>query len=464
MSLFFQIGALLGMSASLGIAVLWFPEIGVLLALFLALLLFTRWILSDYSILLALIVLVIPFNFEGLIAQINIPYLNPFNLLWLSYVGIVFFRAALYSEPILVRSPLNIPIFLVIVSFSIAFFQSAYVIDSYRWKTHVFPIFQQWLQWILFYFFCMKGIRSEQEAKRVIFWILTMVAFAGLQNIRDYLGMIALTKGDNLERASGLFSNANYSASFFCYYTPVAVGLALATWKNYRWQLFFYACAGSGLIAVVVTYSRGGMAAVGVACLLIAAFSKIKPSLIVVVLILIVTAGSSENIRKRFSETSQPGPYGPVVDPSVEARLIAWQKAYHLIQERPFLGSGFFTFRYIQVEKYEDDAARAHGHRGMAVHNGFLNILVNAGIFGFSTFLLLVFSILKQTWGAFRSIPDPYWKGVALGLFAGMISLLLVNMSGTRLYDRQMVGYLWILLAAFFQGIHHSQNPTTNQK
>ncbi len=442
------------LAASLGAIIPYKPITGLAVIGFLGLLFYMRIVLIDYHIILGAIILAIPFNFETLLLLINIPYLNPFNLLWISYVGIILLRTAVNSEPILMNSPLNLPLFLVIISFSISFVQSAFLTNSAQFKDHIFPTFQQWLQWILIYFFCLKGIRNSKEARQVIVLVIGVLLFAGIQNIRDYIGMMAVHKGDTLERAAGLFSNANYSASFFAYYVPVAVSLSLANLESIKLRLFFTVTAGVGLIAVVVTYSRGGIASVGIACLVIAFFLRrnISLKLVIILMLLISLALSSDNIRKRFSETSQAGPYGEVVDPSVQARLIAWSKAFHLIKERPLLGHGFFTFRYIKVEQFEDDAAKAHGSGGMAVHNGFLNILVNAGITGFLAYSFLLLAAMRLTLSVFRRADSNFWRGVGLGLFASLISLIFINMSGTRLYDRQMIAYLWILLAALYKG------------
>ncbi|PCI28809.1 MAG: hypothetical protein COB67_05520 [SAR324 cluster bacterium] len=452
LSLFLQFLLFGGISATLGIAIPHYPMVSVPVFLLLGLILYIKILLRDYHIILGAIIVVIPFNFESLIAAINISYVNPFNVLWISYVGIVLLRCATYSERLLIYSPLNLPIFFVVLSFSISFVQSYFVVPVTVLKDTIFPIFQQWLQWILFYFFCLKGVRTQKEAKQVIFWVMLMLLFAGLQNIRDYMSMLAVTRADNLERASGLFNTANYSASFFSYYVPFAVGLALSHLPEQKWRLFFAVTAGIGLVAVVVTYSRGGMASTGLACMIIAVLSKVNARKVVVLCLIAGIAFSSGNIRKRFSQSSVEGPYGEQVDPSIHARLIAWSKAFYLIREKPWIGQGFFSFRYIKIEKFEDEAAKAHGSSGMAVHNGFLNILVNAGITGLLAFVFLLVAIFRFSLKIFCESKDPYWKGVAVGFLGAIISLVLVNMSGTRLYDRQMIAYLWILAAALYRG------------
>jgi len=446
------------LSAMFGVAVAYQPISVIFILALLVALIYTQVVLVDYQKVLGAIILVIPFNFESLIAAINTPFVNPFNILWISYIGIVALRSVHRNEPILVRSPLNTSIFFLMLIFALSMVQAKWIVHGYHFKDHIFMTWQQWFQWLLFYFFCLKGIRSEKEARQVITWVMLMILFAGMQNIRDYIGMIGRSSGATLERASGLFSNANYSASFFCYYVPVAVGLALANLKEFRSRLFFSAVAGVGLIAVVVTYSRGGMAAVGLASMLIAAFSKLNPRLILVLLVVVGLGATNENISKRFGQSSVEGTYGKTVDPSIHARVVAWSKAFDLIKERPFIGHGFFTFRYIKVEKWEDEAAKAHGSGGMAVHNGFLNVLVNSGFIGLAIFMWFMGAALKMCWDIFRDSPHgSFWRGAALGLFAGLLALLLVNMTGTRLYDRQMVGYMWILLGALYQGHYFSK-------
>ncbi|MBF0236241.1 MAG: O-antigen ligase family protein [SAR324 cluster bacterium] len=455
-SKFLQTSLIVMLSVGLGAVIPFHPIAGIVVVGLFGFMMYTKVVLRDYHMILAVIILVVPFNFESLISAVNIPFVNPFNVLWLSYVGIVVLRSVTYSETILIRTPLNFPIFLVIITFTISLIQGKYVVSGDVFKNHLFPLYQQWLQWILFYFFCLKGLRTEKEAKLAIIWVLGMVMLAGIQNIRDYASMMGATSGNSIERASGFFGNANDSAGFFCYYVPVAVGLALSDLKEWKLKLFFSATAGIGLIAVVVTYSRSGMASAALGCLIVLAFSKINVRLIAGLMIVVAIIGSSENIRTRFSQTSIEGPYGKAIDPSVQARLIAWSKAYYLFQQRPIIGHGFFTFRHIKVDKFEDEAAKAHGHHGMAVHNAYLNVLVNSGLTGLLSFLSVILVGMKMSWSISRKAVAPFWKGAALGMFAGLVCLLIVNMSGTRIYDRQMMAYLWIILAALYKGHEYS--------
>jgi O-antigen ligase len=449
-----QVMGIGGIAVLLGISIPFQPLFAIMVIGFFLMLVYMKVVLTDYHLILGIIILIMPFNFESLIKAINIPFVNPFNLFWISYVGVVLLRSAIYSEKLIVKSPLNIPVMLVIISFTISFIQAIFVADPYHLKNHIFPTFQQWLQWILFYLFCLKGIRNEKEAKQVVIWVMLMVLLAGIQNIRDYVNMAFSTSSPHLQRATGLFGNANASAAFFCLYLPIPIALALNRLKAFKLKLLFSITSIIGLIAIVVTFSRTGMVSILLAGLIIATLVKINPKIVVILLVFLILGASNDKIRKRFSETNVKGPYGTAIDPSGEARLIAWQKGFHLIKERPVIGNGFFTFRYIHVAKYEDMAAKAHGSGGMAVHNGFINILVNAGITGLLSFLFLMGSALKVTWQLYRTTDDKFWSGVGLGMFAGIIAFLLANMASTNFYDRQMVGYLWILLAAITQGKH----------
>lgn len=450
------------LSVLLGVVIPFKPMVVVLIVAPLLLLVYLQLVLANPHLLLRMVILVIPFNFESLIAAINIQYVNPFNIFWLSYVGIVALQAVHHKEPILVRSPLNAPLFFLMLFSLIALVQAKWVVPAANFQHHVFPTYQQWIQWLLFYFVCLKGIRSEKEARTVILWIMGMVFVAGTYNIREYVGMVALSNGDQIVRAAGLFSNPNYSSGFFTIYTPVAIGLALANMEKAYWQTFFMALVSIiGIISAVLTYSRGGIIALGFVAVLIALFSKLNMRLVLIILIGLGIAAIDGTIMKRFGQTTVKGPYGDSLDVSTGARLMAWSKAFELIKQRPIIGHGYYTFRYIKVEKW-DEAARAvhHGNYNMAVHNGFLNVLVNAGMVGFLTFAWFIGAASKLCFDVYRkSPPGSFWRAAGLGILGGFITLLISNLSDTRLYDRQLVGYLWILLAALQRGVYYSQRP-----
>ena len=138
-----QVLFITALSCLLGMSVTINPMTSLFVFGFICIAIYAKIVLYDYRVILAAIIIVMPFNFEGLIAAINIPFVNPFNILWISYVGIVFLRAAAYSEPLFVRSPLNLPLFLLILSFTISLFQSKFVVDAVHFSEHIFPTYQK---------------------------------------------------------------------------------------------------------------------------------------------------------------------------------------------------------------------------------------------------------------------------------------------------------------------------------
>lgn len=451
-SFWLQFGLLLTISALFGIMVVASPKASILPILFFAFLLYAWVLLRELHLILMAIILVIPFNFEGLIQFINIPFVNPFNILWISYAGVLFLRAATKNEPLFISSPLNGPLALLILFFSLSLLQSVISLPSTVIRYHIFPTFQQWIQWALFYFFCLRGLRSETTARQTLMLIMGMVFLAALLNIKDYLSMLAQTSGNSLERASGLFSNANYSASFFAYYLPISIAIALVPQQRKYYRIAALIVSMIGMIAVLVTYSRGGMMAVCLASIIMALLVNMKRQLLILLLAGFLVYSFSPTVQQRFGQTNVEGVYGKVIDSSVLARWVAWKKAFALIKEKPILGHGFFSFRYQTREAFEDDAARYHGSHAMAVHNGFLNILVNGGLVSFVLFLWVLAKSFHMAWTVFRQTKDPFWRSVGLGIMGSIIALCLVNLTGTRLFDRQMVGYFWIILAALWQG------------
>lgn len=399
-------------------------------------------------------ILFCPFNFESLIQRIGIPFVNPFNLAWLAAVAVVVLLAWRQRRFPLEGTPIDRYLVFNILVTTLAVVRATQVVPGPYFE-HVFMVYQQWLQWLLFFWVVARLVRGVEQARQIVLAVAFMVAVAALFGIKDYVETRAVS-GGAIERSQGLFGQANYAASFFAYYLPVLVSVAMAPgrWKA---RLGLMIAAGLGTAALVLTFGRGGMLALGVSLALLALLRRSR-----LLLILLVLGGlllsADPTVRARFAETTSDSAPGEVeLDDSSGARLIAWQKALDLARQKPLFGWGLFTFRYIHHPLDEEAAAR-FGHGRMDVHNGHLNTLVSGGLLASAALYAQFGAIIF--WGMLlrRSGGDPFVVALATGLAVAAVAIMIVNLFGTRLYDRQMVGYFWVLLGA----LHGATRPAVS--
>jgi len=392
-------------------------------------------------------ILVCPFNFESLIARIGIPFVNPFNVAWLAAaVSLVLIGIRKRRFPI-PRTSIDRVLVLNLTMSTIAIIRAWRLVPADNFPD-VFLIYQQWVQWLVFFWITAGLIRTRNQARFVVLAVMVMIGVAGAFGIKDYISTRAVS-GGAIERSQGLFGQANYAASFFAYYVPVVIAMAIGEGSR-RLRFLYFAISVVGTVACVITFGRGGMMALAVAVVLVAAMMRSR-TLIVLILIGAVLVLSDPTVRSRFAETtSDSGSDSVELDDSSGARLIAWRKALDLSSRQPIIGWGFLSFRHIR-HPLDHVAAAQFGHGRMDVHNGHLNTLVSGGLLGLLTLYLQFGGIVVWGMRIRRNNCDPFVRALAAGLIASVVAIMIVNMFGTRLYDRQLVGYFWILL-----GVLHS--------
>jgi O-antigen ligase len=391
-------------------------------------------------------VLIIPFNFESLIEQIGIPFVNPFNLAWVAAIGLLILHARQSRSSFFPRTALDAALVLNIGITTLSVLNARSVIPAHEFKD-TFMVFQQWLQWTLFYWVAGGAVRSRHEIRQVTFAIAAMVAVAALFGIKDYVTTRAVS-GGAIERSEGLFNQANYAASFFAYYTPFLISLTLAERKPIV-RLALLLAAALATVATVVTFGRGGLLALGVGGVLLLMMTRSR-ALLIGLTIGVVLIVSNPIATERFRSTVQSDTIGESkLDSSTAARVFAWRKAADLIRQRPLFGWGFLTFRHID-HPLDKEAEALFGHGGMDVHNGHLNVAVSGGLLASAVIYFLYGNIIWQAIRIRRESRDQFVRALATGTIVSVVSLLIVNATGTRLYDRQLVAYMWILVAMLF--------------
>jgi O-antigen ligase len=411
------------------------------------------WRRADARLLLPAIVVIV-FNFESLIARIGVPFVNPFNVAWLAASAALAVEGLRVRRWPLPRTPMDAPLVVNLAVTTISVVLAMRILPPAAFSDKVM-VYQQWLQWLLFFWVTAALVRGERDGRMVVLAVGVMVAVAAVFGIRDYVSTRAVS-GGAIERSQGLFGQANYAASFFAYYVPVIVAVAVRCGRR-RVALVLGAAALVGVVACVLTFSRGGMAALGLGVAIVTVLSRSR-MLVLGMAIGVVFVASDPTVQARFAETNAGSGDDVELDDSSAARLIAWRKAADLIGQRPLTGWGFFAFRYID-HPLDAEAAAQFGHGRMDVHNGHLNVLVSAGLPGAAALYLQFGAVVVTSLAIRRRTRSHLLRGLAEGMIASCACIMMVNLSGTRLYDRQVVAYFWILLGVL-HGLARNERAT----
>jgi probable O-glycosylation ligase (exosortase A-associated) len=202
----------------------------------------------------------------------------------------------------------------------------------------------------------------------------------------------------------------------------------LARTEPRRWlRLFFWACFVSGIMCVLLSYSRGGLLGLVATAGLIALKSKKKVlagTAIVVAAMFFLTFATSQ-WKDRMGNFAEGN-----LDDSARQRLVSWGFALHLMEDYPITGGGFMTFPDENVFQRYARAQLPGGFQSTGPHSIYFQLLGEQGFVGLGLFLCLVISMLFSLRSIRRMATSidsthwlvPYTSMLQAGLAAYLIS------------------------------------------
>jgi len=209
-------------------------------------------------------------------------------------------------------------------------------------------------------------------------------------------GLYGLLRGGAIYQGGfgGLLSDNNTMALAFAMAVPLCwYARLLAPWK---WlKLGLIAASACSLAAVAFTHSRGGILAVGAGLLLITLSEKRR--WVAVCFLGAASAGGAflvwDSLVNRMSTLKDP-----TAEASAKSRIILAQTAPKIWLDYPLFGVGFteanqqrLLFKYVPPEY-------AVEYAGKVLHNNWLQILVDSGIFAFLLYVWMLGSATFFMW------------------------------------------------------------------
>jgi putative inorganic carbon (HCO3(-)) transporter len=122
---------------------------------------------------------------------------------------------------------------------------------------------------------------------------------------------------------------------------------------------------------------------------------------------------------------------------SFEQRFELWDEAIALFQESPLIGIGPFSF----LTKGSTDLG---SHQ---IHNYWLQILAELGLFGLTAFVVLFGLVLLKLYRGSRNIVAP-WRGIMVGVMISWTALMLQALSDNHLFGEEFGIALWLITGA----------------
>jgi putative inorganic carbon (HCO3(-)) transporter len=363
----------------------------------------------------------------------------------------------------IVRTPLDIPLVLFLVSQIISTFTS---IDRHTSIWGYYSRFHGGLAsticyFILFYAFVTHFSGQAKAIKNVFIAILSTAFITSIYGVLEHFGIDKhVWVQDVQNRVFSTLGQPNWLSAYLVAILPISLFGAIQA-KDKFMKVVYTTLSALFLITIAFTKSQSG---IGATAVILVAFGVIaclqyKKKFLLLGFALLVTAIlilKWSAVQRTLQSLNKINPFYSDAQTiileenktriggsdSMAIRRVVWQGAVELGKRRSFFGTGLETFGYT----YYWVRPSAHNLTSEAdflynkAHNEFLNFLANTGFVGLATYLILITAIL------FLLRKD-------LPLLLGFISILITNYFGFSVVN---IGLFFFL----FPAIYLAASPT----
>jgi O-antigen ligase len=327
---------------------------------------------------------------------------------------------------------------------------------------------------IVIFIVMINVTRSETRLKALLLVALAAGIWLSLGAINDFrLGLMTVEGYRARGRGAGIFGNPNDMALYLVSMVPIALALAFNARTVFR-KLIFAGCALSLVIAIGLSYSRGGflglIVALGFFALRIAPRRKLEVLVGGGVLLVILLAAFPSYALRLASIVA------PSLDPvgSSELRQGELLRSLYVAVRHPILGIGMDNYR------------TEMSYNGAPTHNSYTQVASEMGMAALVLYTMFIVTPLKQLGQiareTFKSTTTSRFYYLAIGLQAAllgyMVSSFFANdayqwyvyylvayaISLRRLYESETGRLVVVERLTDSQNYRHQTSPSVEQK
>ena len=310
--------------------------------------------------------------------------------------------------------------------------------------------------YLIFWSIC--NLTQGNDFRNTAFWMFCLIAAVEIAYgaYQHFVGVY---------RIVGTFLHPNSYAMYLNMILPILLAGALRT-EDWKKQLLLLGLVGGGTAAVILTYSRGGWIALGLAFAVVFIFSLWKGFSVrkvwVLALACFIVAGlvlkALPGMIDRWNNAHEVALYG---------RLQMNQSGYLMLSESPWLGvginnsAGWFSKKeknvkqetleglewfnrllgslQISKERLEEEIEPVlYIEEGILIHNIYLATAAETGLMGFIAFIFIggQFLFLSGKWAIFsQDAESNIWM---IGLFGGLLAVTIQGISESQIRQTQL--------------------------
>lgn len=351
-------------------------------------------------------------------------------------------KKALTCGRIQVKTPLNLPLFLLLLITSLSLFNSVNLNDSI--KGGVLRL----LEYAFILFVVASELKDIRHLRLIVFSItigLSLISFdeiwqvlSGSDFIRGYAPIINL----GFVRARASFNDSNTLGVYLSALTPIVFGLTIYYFKGAKRILFIFISLLL-LTALTLTYSRPTILAVYIALFFLGLVGKKRA---LVILLLIFALASPFIAPGPVKDWARQVGYNPLRFMCNDDRIAVYRNSLNMLKAHPLIGVGANNFmKSYKFFKQNPEYRNVVTPDYIYAHNNFLHLAAEVGLIGFIIFIWLVYKLLSEGWKVYLGLNAGYPRAIAPCILASLIAFLVNGLTESSLYYARVALIFWYL-------------------
>lgn len=351
-------------------------------------------------------------------------------------------RGLMSRRVVFPSSPLSWPIVTMLVVFVVTFMagtaQLPFLTDRERLVAALYTV--RWFEYALLFFIVADVLRSEAQARRLMWWLVSAAAliallgFIQLKLFPDFGFMVPQGWDPHIGRLLSTWFDPNFLAGFFVFTTMLVGGLALHASGTRRTILAMTLAVLFS--ALVLTFSRSGYASF-LAGAVVLTLLKSRRLFALLIMTAVIVVATIPRVQERVQGAI-------AIDATARLRIVSWQNALTVYRDYPVTGVGYNAYRYLQVDYgFIKDAAE---HSAGGSDSSLLTILVTTGPVGLVVYFWYLWAAGSIGWRAFRRGATGFERGLGLGALAGLVSLTVHSLFVNSLLFPHMMATMALVL------------------
>lgn len=305
-------------------------------------------------------------------------------------------------------------------------------------------------RWLLYasLYFVVKSFPPEFKKKILYLLLITGGLFTFFGYIQYFFystlrNLYYLGWDEHMHRMFSTFLDPNFAGAFFVLYLFLLLGTLLYLLNNNKTRQagFIGFISIFSLISIFLTYSRSALIMLLAATVIFSILTKkIKWIFGIILILAVFVVMSSKNFSVENVNLFRIA--------STEARLDSAKIALRIINDNPFLGVGFNTYRYTQIRYgFRNEVNSSLSHADAGTDNSFLFISATTGIIGLIFYLNLLWKILKTSYQNYKKYKDRHvQRYIVIVVIVSMGGIMVNSLFINSLFYSGMLIWMWILL------------------